>query len=139
MTELRLMDEAEELKTHTIILEMEPFNGGVEVDVYPKTRKLINEAAQAAKRNPIYNRHHEFDKEKGKKVSVAGRPDEAFVQELADRLIFDWRGVNLGDQPAECNRENKIKFFNNVEVGNFIVQAAGEIGQTEDAADEKNL
>ena len=137
MTQLTLMDDTTEQKHHTVILETEPFNGDVEVDVLPKTRKMVMKALANAKRNPKYRRHSKIVD--GKRVSVEGDPDQAFLDELADLLIVDWRGVEeVGGVPAECTRENKIRMFNNVVIGNYLLKAAEEIGTAENEVDEGN-
>lgn len=136
---LILMNEATEKVSHTVVLEQEPYNGEVEIDVVPQTRKLVMQAIDNAKRNPIYNRHSVFDVEKQKKVSRAGRPDDAFMEELAKLLIIDWRGVvDAEGNEVPCTDENKVLLFNNVQVANFLSKAAQEIGVAENAEEEKN-
>lgn len=140
MPNLVLFDEVTENEIHTIILEEPPYNGDVEVDVVPKTRKLVMDCQRAAKRNRIFNRHQDWNEEKTKKVSVEGKPDEAFVQELADALIKDWRGVvDRQGNVVECTRENKIRMFNNVEVANFLINEASQLGSLKDGADNDNI
>lgn len=136
MSQLTLMDDATEQKHHAIVLEMEPFNGEVEIDVLPKTRKMVMKALANAKRNPKYRRHSKIID--GKRVSVEGDPDQAFLDELADLLIVDWRGVEDNGVPAECTRENKIRLFNNVVIGNYLLKAAEEIGTADTEVDEGN-
>lgn len=141
MPKLMLFDSTNSKQIHTITLDIEPYNGEVSFDVIPKTRTLVMECMERSKRNPIYNRHSIDDPNKpGKKRTVPGRPDDAFVQELAKELVQGWDGVvDAHGNEIECTDENKLLLFENTDVANYIVNEAGKLGVVREEEAEDNL
>lgn len=123
---------------HTVVLDFEPFDGEVEIDIAPKTRALVLQAIEKAKSNPKSRRRVVRDPNDPKR-KIVHNPNEnaAFMDELADLLILDWRGVeDSPGVPAECTRENKIRLFNNLKVSNFILEVADDLAGTVGEAEE---
>ena len=119
------------------LAEFNPQLAGVKINIRPKTRRMIVECTERAKRNPISNRHTKIVD--GKKVTVEGNSGEAFVQELAIAMIDSWENVvdsNGVDLP--CTDEAKVALFNHVGLANWLVEKGGEVGLVESERDEKN-
>lgn len=134
-----LMDEEASSEETWVPYEEAPFNGDVSFLLVPKTREMVKEAETNAKRNKKYHRHNEINKD-GEKVSKQGDPQEAFVEELAKLVVKDWKGIvnKRTKEPIPCTDDTKVLLFNNVDVANWIVKAAGELAVVELDGDEKN-
>src|SRR5688572_21369567 len=137
MAKVLFPDEQASNIVYTVIMEHPPYNGDVEFDLLPKTRERTVECGGRAKRNPIYNAHTKIVE--GRRKSFPGNPGEALVQELAKDLVVNWRGVvDAAGNEVPCTEENKVTMFNNVDVANWIIKKAGEVGVIETELDEGN-
>lgn len=131
MARIRLYDQEFTEEIHTVTLTEEPYNGDVEFDLRPKTRELVQKAQRLAKRNPLYNRHSTM--REGKRVVEDGRPEDAFVQELAKLLVMNGRGVvdKNGTEVDLADDHMKVILFNDVDLANLIVEKASSLGVIE--------
>jgi len=70
--------------------------------------------------------------------------DDAYSDELADYIIADWKGIEVGDQPAPCTIEWKKKLLDaSTDHARFIYNVAQDItnfiDSTPDEVLEENL
>jgi len=133
---IRLFDQEFSEEVHTVVLTEAPYSGDVEFDLRPKTRALVQKAQQLAKKNPIYNRHSVL--EDGKRVVRDGRPDDAFVQELAKLLVVGGRGVvdKAGNDVDLADDRIKVVLFEDIDLSNLIIEKATGLGVIESEAVE---
>ena len=55
-----------------------------------------------------------------------------FDEELFDYILEDWKGVVIGNEAAECNKENKAKLMtNSINISLFVLEKSREIHETD--------